>query len=197
VEVQDLAELNNIMKPSDVLPGMNVYIPEKDRPPGYKKLPIDSAIASEESKSSRPSSIKRGRTKAGRSEPIKIYRGKFIWPLNGKVTSLFGMRGGNRHDGIDISAPQGTPIKASASGVVVFSGQMKGYGNLILIRHDSNFFTAYAHNRVNKMKKGQSVSRDQVIAEVGRTGRATGSHLHFEIREGQKARNPLFFLPER
>lgn len=201
VDVQDLAEFNNIMKPSDVQPGKHIYIPEKEKKPGFKKLPIESAIYADEKSTGRVPSRKRAKASKGDkdsySKPIKIYRGKFIWPLSGKVSSPFGIRNGRRHDGIDISARQGTPIKASASGKVVFSGTMRGYGNLILIRHDDNFFTAYAHNKVNKAKKGQSVKRGQVIAEVGRTGRTTGAHLHFEIRQGQKSRNPMFFLPER
>jgi lipoprotein NlpD len=74
---------------------------------------------------------------------------------------------------------------------------MRGYGKLILIRHSDNMFTAYSHNRSNGVKKGQRVKQGQVIARVGRTGRASGNHLHFEIRHGQTARNPLFFLPNR
>ena len=74
---------------------------------------------------------------------------------------------------------------------------MRGYGNLVLLKHGDDFFTVYAHNSVNLVKKGKRVKRGETIAKVGRTGRATGPHLHFEVREGTKARNPLFFLPKK
>lgn len=123
---------------------------------------------------------------------------RFIWPLdNGIYMSGFGIRRGRRHDGIDIAAKGGTPIKAAADGEVVFSKRMRGYGRLVLIKHKGNYFTAYAHNRSNLVKKGKKVKRGQVIAKVGRSGRATGNHLHFEIRKGQKAMDPLRYLPAR
>ena len=190
VDLQELAEYNNIFSPNDAQPGKKLYLPPKGKKAGYKKLPI--GMSAKESKGYAKRSKKRSRSKK-----IRTYHGKFIWPINGKVTSVFGIRGGRRHDGIDISAKSGTPIKAVGSGRVVFSGKMRGYGNLILVRHKEDFFTAYAHNKRNKAKKGQAVKRGQTIATVGRTGRATGNHLHFEIRNGQRARNPLFFLPQR
>ena len=123
---------------------------------------------------------------------------RFTWPLdNGIYTSGFGIRRGRRHDGIDIAAKSGTPIKAAASGKVVFAKRMRGYGRLVLIKHDNDFFTAYAHNRKNLVKKGDSVKQGEKIALVGRTGRATGNHLHFEVRKGQRAVDPLRYLPAR
>lgn len=122
----------------------------------------------------------------------------FIWPLDsGTYMSGFGIRHGRRHDGIDIAAKGGTPIKAAADGEVVFSKRMRGYGRLILIKHDNNFFTAYAHNRQNLVNKGKKVKQGQAIAKVGRSGRATGNHVHFEVRKGQQAVDPLYFLPAR
>ena len=190
VDLQELAEYNNIFSPNDAQPGKRLYLPPKEKTAGYKKLPL--GMSAKESRRYAKSSKKKSRSKS-----IKTFHGKFIWPVDGKLTSPFGIRGGRRHDGIDIAAKSGTPIKAAGSGRVVFSGKMRGYGNLILIRHGDDFFTAYAHNKSNKSKKGQTVKKGQVIAYVGRTGRSTGPHLHFEIRNGQKARNPLFFLPQR
>jgi lipoprotein NlpD len=190
VDLQELAEYNNILGPRDIRPGMKLYIPPSKRRASFKKLPFgDGARAS--------SSRRRGKRPARYSNQIRTYRGRFIWPVSGRLTSPFGMRNGRRHDGIDIAAPSGTPIKAAAAGRVVFSGSMRGYGKLILVRHKDNMFTAYSHNRSNKVKKGQNVKQGQTIAKVGRTGRASGNHLHFEIRHGQTARNPLFFLPAR
>ena len=119
----------------------------------------------------------------------------FEWPVEGIFFSKFGPRRGRHHDGIDVSAPAGTPIKAAADGKVVFSGRFCGYGNMILLRHDNGYFTAYAHNRANLVDKGEKVAQGEVIAEVGRTGRTTGNHLHFEVRRGRKAMDPLSFLP--
>lgn len=190
VDLQKLAEYNNILNPSDIKPGVRLYIPPRKKRAAFKKLPFGG---------DRHASVKkrRGRRKPKYSNRIRTYRGRFRWPIKGKLTSAFGMRNGRRHDGVDISAKSGTPIKAAASGRVVFSGSMRGYGKLILVRHKDNMFTAYSHNKVNKVRKGQTVKQGQVIGKVGRTGRASGSHVHFEIRHGQTARNPLFFLPKR
>ncbi len=133
--------------------------------------------------------------KQSHRKPSKAKQSEFVWPVEGPVMSQFGIRRGRRHDGIDVSAHSGTPIRAASDGEVVFSGTMHGYGNLILVRHDDNYFTAYAHNSANLVDEGKNVSQGDIIAEVGRTGRATGNHLHFEIRRGQEAMDPLAFLP--
>ena len=106
------------------------------------------------------------------------------------------MRKGRPHDGIDITAPEGAPVRAAASGRVIFSSdEIKSYGNLIIIKHEGRFSTVYAHNQKNLVKEGDFVEKGQTIAKVGRTGRATAPHLHFEVRHGKKPRNPVFFLP--
>ena len=128
---------------------------------------------------------------------INNWTGQFIWPVDGVLTSKFGIRGGRRHDGIDIGAPEGTEIKAAADGTVLYSGdQQTGYGNLIIIKHAQDMITVYAHNQKNLVKESDQVKRGQAIGKVGRTGRATGPHLHFEIRKRTQPRNPLFFLPK-
>lgn len=195
VDVQELAEYNNILDPADVEAGTKLYIPPTSKKGGFKRLPFGTDVGVGSNRSSTRYARKKGADDY--TKPIKLYRGRFDWPTEGRVSSLYGLRDGRRHDGIDISAPTGTPIYASAPGRVVFSGQMRGYGNLVLVRHGDDFFTAYAHNSANKVKVGQTVKKGQLVAEVGRTGRATAPHLHFEIRHGQTARNPLFFLPER
>ena len=194
IDVQELAEFNNIFNPSKVTPGSRLYIPERPKKSAFKQLP--GHVRSGRISTSRARSNYGG---GGHhySKPIQTFRGFFSWPLKGRLTSPFGIRNGRRHDGIDIATRCGRSIRASASGRVVFSGRMRGYGNVILIRHKKDFFTAYAHNTSNRVRKGRMVKKGQVIATVGRTGRATGCHLHFEIRHGQRARNPLFFLPKR
>jgi murein DD-endopeptidase MepM/ murein hydrolase activator NlpD len=119
---------------------------------------------------------------------------EFAWPLAGRVTSSFGGRRG--HDGIDVSAARGTLVRAAEQGVVVYSGSgFSDYGNLVVVRHSRDYATAYAHNRRNRVARGQRVARGEVIAEVGTTGNASGPHLHFEVRYRDRPTDPLRYLP--
>ncbi len=124
---------------------------------------------------------------------------KFIWPVKkGRITSTFHSKKRPEHNGIDIAVPVGTPIYAAADGVVIYSDNwLSGYGNMIIIKHKSNFFTIYAHNSKNLVRKGDRVKKGQKIALSGMTGRATGPHLHFEIRYKDIPVNPLKYLPKR
>jgi murein DD-endopeptidase MepM/ murein hydrolase activator NlpD len=118
----------------------------------------------------------------------------FIWPVNGPVTSGFGMRWGRMHEGIDIGVPAGTPIHAAASGRVVYSGWMGGYGNLVAIDHGRGLSTAYGHQSSVAIGNGQIVTQGQVIGYVGCTGHCFGDHLHFEVRVNGSAVDPLGYL---
>jgi murein DD-endopeptidase MepM/ murein hydrolase activator NlpD len=120
----------------------------------------------------------------------------FNWPVEGTVTSGFGPRNGSFHEGVDIAAPAGTPVVAAADGQVIFSDELRGYGRVVIIRHNAHYVTVYAHNRVNWVKEGQFVRRGQRIAEVGQTGRTTGPSLHFEVRKNNLAQDPLRYLPQ-
>ena len=120
---------------------------------------------------------------------------RFIWPLQGELSSKFGRRWGTFHNGVDISSSFGKPIKAAAPGRVIYSGQEPGYGKLLIIYHGENYSTVYAHASKLLTKKGNSVRRGQIIGTVGSTGRSTGPHLHFEIRRHKEAQNPLDYLP--
>ncbi len=123
---------------------------------------------------------------------------KLIWPVQGRFSSKFGPRKGRMHDGIDIAAKVGTRIVAAASGEVVYAdNKLTGYGNLIIIRHNSKMFTAYAHNDRNLVSRGDKVKQGQQIATVGETGRVTGPHVHFELRRGETAIDPIPYLPKR
>lgn len=122
----------------------------------------------------------------------------FIWPVKGgKFTSGFGPRHKKLHPGIDIKVPKGTPIVASESGEVIFSGTLKGYGLLVKIRHANGYETRYAHNSKLIVKKGQTVKKGDTISLSGKTGRASCPHLHFEIRSENLAQNPVYYLPEK
>lgn len=113
----------------------------------------------------------------------KKYIGGLRWPVrNGYIISYFGKRWGNFHEGIDLSAPEGTPIVAAHDGEVVYSGDgLNGYGNLIVIKADG-ILTVYGHNRRNRADVGDKVKKGDHIGDVGQTGKATGPHVHFEIR---------------
>lgn len=119
----------------------------------------------------------------------------FGWPAEGPVTSTFGRRKSSWHRGIDIKAPLGTPVQAAAAGVVVASGMEARYGRVIKVEHAQGFVTVYAHNDANLVEVGDRVDAGETIATVGRTGRATTHHLHFEIRRDGRAYNPLYLLP--
>lgn len=121
----------------------------------------------------------------------------FIWPLNAPVSSGYGPRWGRYHEGIDIDGDYGDTVMAAAEGQVVYSSKLGGYGNLIVIKHPKGFFTAYAHNKKNLVKKGKKVRQGQTIALVGSTGKSTGSHLHFEIRDKNGTYDPLAILPTK
>lgn len=127
--------------------------------------------------------------------PPPVYKSRFIWPAEGRLTSTYGPRKRSFHDGIDIAAPVGTPVLATAAGEVIFSGTLRGYGKVIIVRHSRGYASVYAHNSVNHAKEGQPVRQGQKLAEVGQTGRATGPNLHFEIRRNNRAQNPLELLP--
>jgi murein DD-endopeptidase MepM/ murein hydrolase activator NlpD len=118
----------------------------------------------------------------------------FIWPVSGPVTSTFGMRWGRMHEGIDIGAPAGTPIRAAASGTVIYTGWLGGYGNLIVIDHGAGLATAYAHMSGYAASTGQPVAQGQTIGFVGCTGHCFGSHLHFEVRVNGAPVDPLGYL---
>lgn len=121
---------------------------------------------------------------------------RFIWPLKGKVLSGFGPAAKGLHnDGINIAAPAGAQVKAADNGVVAYAGnELKGFGNLLLIKHADGWITAYAHNDKLLVKRGDEVLQGQVISTVGRTGNVDQPQLHFEIRQGTQAVDPMKYL---
>jgi murein DD-endopeptidase MepM/ murein hydrolase activator NlpD len=127
---------------------------------------------------------------------IAAQKAPFAMPVKSsfRYTSGFGMRWGRMHSGTDFAAPHGTPIYATADGVVVHAGWQSGYGRLVKIQHEFGIETRYAHNSKLFVKKGQRVSRGQKISAMGSTGRSTGTHLHYEVRVGGKAVNPMIYI---
>lgn len=120
---------------------------------------------------------------------------RFKWPLEGRLTSSFGMRGGRPHEGIDLAAPRGSTVRAAEAGKVIHAGRLGAYGRCVIVKHAGDYRSVYAHATKTLVRKGQLVDRGQKIATVGSTGRATGAHLHFEIRRRETARDPMLYLP--
>jgi len=120
----------------------------------------------------------------------------FRWPVRGRVIAGYGARtSGKQNDGINVAVPEGTPVKAADDGVVTYAGsELKGYGNLVLIKHNNGFVTAYAHASELLVKRGDAIKRGQIIAKSGQTGEVQSPQLHFEIRKGSTPVDPTQIL---
>lgn len=179
VDLKEVASLNGIKDPSKIQEGQRIFIP------GAKKvlkveIYIDDVVLQPTEKE---------------KEKIAYKKLDFIWPVEGRLGEGFDETESKRHMGIDILSQTGTPIKASSSGIAIYSGNtIRGYGNLIILRHSEEFVTIYAHNQENLVEEGMWVQKGQIIGKVGQTGRASGPHLHFEIRRNNKAVDPFLFF---
>jgi murein DD-endopeptidase MepM/ murein hydrolase activator NlpD len=120
----------------------------------------------------------------------------FRWPVRGRVIAAYGAKtSGKQNDGINVAVPEGTPVKAAEDGVVTYSGnELKGYGNLVLVKHSNGYVTAYAHASELMVKRGETIKRGQIIAKAGQTGEVPSPQLHFEIRQGSTPVDPSKFL---
>jgi murein DD-endopeptidase MepM/ murein hydrolase activator NlpD len=135
---------------------------------------------------------------AASSSPWQVARAdrQLAWPVTaGLVSSPFGIRNGVMHDGVDIAARAGSPVRAADDGIVILADHLRGYGNAVILQHSGGYVTVYGHNRRNLVRYGQEVVRGQMIAELGSTGRTTGPNLHFEVRFEGQPQNPLAYLP--
>jgi len=205
IDYRIIAKRNHIPYPYKIYIGQRLYI---DRKAPKRFDPVASKFKTSKKAPQRAKKTKQTKAKhtkvrkkiakPSHRSPAKGYSGHMLWPVHGVVTSKFGRRGSRMHDGIDIGAKEGSPVYAAASGTIVYSdSRLSGYGNLIIIRHSKNLFTAYGHNQRNLVRKGTRVKAGAVIAKVGHTGRATGPHLHFEVRQGSTPVNPIAYLPRR
>lgn len=196
-----LARRNHIGWPYTIYVGQHLSLSRTALKSQYIPIPkTKSRFVAKKHSPAKKASIK-SNSKKKRSYHAPAGNGSSVrlrWPIKGSLNSRFGRRGSRMHDGIDIGAKEGTPVYAAASGEVVYSDQrLSGYGKLIIIRHSRDMFTAYAHNQRNLVRKGDRVNSGDVIARVGKTGRATGPHLHFEVRRGSTPVDPLAYLPRR
>ena len=147
------------------------------------------------------------RAEAARPAPAPVFSARpVLWPLekpDAPITSHFGMRKHpitgemKMHKGVDIVAPPGTGVRATADGTVSFSGEQRGYGHIVVIRHDPEYETAYAHLRKRRVGVGEQVRRGQRIGDVGRTGTATTDHLQYEVRRHGQPVDPIPYLPQQ
>ena len=135
-------------------------------------------------------------TESPKNEPTAAAAPGFRWPVRGRVITGFGPKpAGQQNDGINVAVPEGTPVKAAEDGVVAYAGsELKGYGNLVLVRHSNGFVTAYAHASELMVKRGDPIKRGQVIAKAGQTGQVNSPQLHFEIRKGSSPIDPMPLL---
>jgi murein DD-endopeptidase MepM/ murein hydrolase activator NlpD len=173
VDMQTLAEYNDIYDKNLIYAGQELFIPGAERQMEVGVYTGDT----------------------GSTGDIVLHKGMFIWPTEGVVYSLFGVRWGQMHAGLDISANAGTPVLAGRDGTVAYAGRRGGYGNLVILKHSDGYETYYGHLSVISVSVGDRVAAGKKIGLVGSTGKSTGPHLHFEVRKDNKVRNPLFFLP--
>jgi LysM repeat protein len=170
VQWQTLAQVNHLPDPHRIEVGQAIWIPPRG---GTVRHSVRSLVV--------PSRF--------------VPNSRIEWPTDGVLSSGFGMRGRRFHGGIDISGERGTPIMAADEGVVMFSGRgPDGYGNAVMLNHGDGLMTLYAHNERNVVRQGERVRRGQIVALMGDTGRASGTHVHFEVHQYGRLVDPLRWL---
>lgn len=191
MKIDKLIETNDLKEPYSLKSGQQIKI---------SKIENIQVQNSTENKSEKSAS--KLEDKAKKSENViekvsdKFFAGQFSWPIRGTIISKFGPKqGGLYNDGINIKAKEGVEVKSSESGVVAYVGnELKGYGNLIIIKHSGGWITAYAHLQKTLVKRGQKIAKGEKIATVGSTGNVTSAQLYFGLRKGRDAVNPQNYL---
>jgi murein DD-endopeptidase MepM/ murein hydrolase activator NlpD len=212
-----IADANNLSHDTVLAVGQSIRIPGGGKAavassaPDIKKAPVETKApeqtAEEDTPATSPSvesSASKDQSQIAQNTDAQDNGGPavdpslpgFRWPVKGQVISAYGAKpNGLRNEGINISVPEGTSVRAAESGVVAYAGnELKGYGNLVLIRHEGGWVTAYAHNKELFVKRGDTVKRGDVVAKAGQTGSVSSPQVHFEIRKGATAMDPLKFL---
>jgi len=197
VPMNELMRVNGITPPYTIVIGQELAIPT-----GTGPAPATVASRADDDppprRASTPKRVTPAQIAALPNPPPRAGR-IFQWPVSGKVALGFGRQeGGSHNDGINIAAARGSTVVAAENGIVAYAGnELRGFGNLLLIKHSDGFMTAYAHNQRLLVVRGQKVNKGQVIARVGSTGSVATPQLHFEIRKGRTAVDPLRYLPRR
>jgi murein DD-endopeptidase MepM/ murein hydrolase activator NlpD len=205
--IAEIAKANNILPYSKISIGDRIVIPgarissgkpEVDQAAAASKPTNSKAIASNvptQSASMVTPSAETPSTDTAAKAAVEATPG-FRWPVRGRIIAGFGPKpNGQQNDGIDVAVPENTPIKAAEDGVVAYAGsELKGYGNLVLVRHPNGYVTAYAHAKELLVKRGDQIKRGDVIAKSGQSGNVDGPQLHFEVRKGSAPVDPMQFL---
>jgi len=192
VNPYDLARANNLNPPYKIITDQRLILPRRSL---EKTRNLENSLFKYPSKSSgisRKSNI----PPSAVDRPSALSNKGFAWPVKGKVISNFGAKAkGMRNDGINIASRRGSSVVASENGTVVYAGnELRGFGNLLLIKHSGGWVTAYAHIEKVLVKRGMKVTKGQLIATVGSTGNVKKPQLHFEMRRGRIARDPRKYL---
>jgi murein DD-endopeptidase MepM/ murein hydrolase activator NlpD len=206
--VEELSEANGITDPRTLTVGQELFIPGFEKPvpmatgssptPELEKEPpvrgASSPAAGTPASSRPPRPTPRRASQPAPSRPVPETKGMLDWPLRGVLYARFGKKGREPHDGIDLAAPAGTPVKTAQEGEVLYAGEQRGYGLIVIIQHSERLITLYAHNQDLRVRTGQKVRRGQVIATVGESGKTSGPQLHLEVRVDGKPVDPLDYL---
>ena len=210
VALSRLVQFNGIKPPYQIVVGQNLRLPasvasavELQATQRAEQLPLNApSMAAGRPKprltAQRVNTVKPPHKQSGIiPRPPPLSKRKFLLPVRGPLLSRFGTKSrGLQNDGVNIAAPRGTSVRAAENGIVVYSGNaLLGFGNMVLLRHANGFMTAYAHNEELSVSRGDTVRRGQVIATVGSSGNVSAPQLHFEIRKGKRAMDPLKYLP--
>lgn len=199
VDMRALAQKNALQEPYTIFPGQQLLVPLAYASASTSSPPTSSAPSSSTPPRRGPSS-----TKPVASAPPPVAPpapparagSRFIWPAEGRILAKFGPSGKGLHnDGINIDVPRGASVRAAENGIVAYSGnELQGFGNLLLIKHADGWMSAYAHNDELLVKRGDQVKRGQVISKAGNSGNVRSPQVHFELRRGTKAVDPLKYL---
>jgi murein DD-endopeptidase MepM/ murein hydrolase activator NlpD len=186
IPTEALREKNSRLVAKGLKPGTKIYLPFEDNPLWNNPDGYDREPSSE----------------GGAPLAYDLQEAHFSWPVAGPISSYFGTRtrhGRRRqHEGIDVAANKGAPVKSARSGHVIYAdNKLSGYGKMVIVRHADAYTTVYAHLSEFAVKKGQFISRGQLVGKVGRTGRASNYHLHFEVRNDKRPVDPLLYLEKR
>lgn len=192
VDMPTLSRTNNLQAPFTLKIGQKLLMPGTIVTKTQTPVPAVKTTAAKKT----PAAKTPQKASYGYVQPSTKRKQKFAWPVKGQIISKFGpISKGRNNDGINIKAARGTTVKAADAGTIAYAGnELKGFGNLILIKHSDGWVTAYAHNDTIKVRKGQKVAKGAPIATVGSTGGVTQPQLHFETRAGKKALNPQAYL---
>lgn len=195
VDMTSLVRANGMGPPYTIRVGQVLRLPGGARPAADRVKTRKPVGQSARGQATSP----RRTARSAVSQPPPRQGGKFAWPVRGQIISTFGAKPGGLHnDGINIAAEAGSSVRASDNGVVAYSGnELRSFGNLLLIRHDGGWMTAYAHNQRLLVGRGETVSQGQVIAQLGSSGSVRRPQLHFEIRRGTEAVDPSRYLETR